>query len=926
LGVAILMKEEEAITITSGTSAYARDEGSRPVRQGALHEFFEEQVVVRPNAVALECGDSTVTYSALNQMADRVCAVLRRRHLAPETCVGVCLPRSPELVAALLGILKAGGAYLPLDLTLPAARLRFMLADASARFVIGINSQRPAVEELLPGADFIDMHALPLAGSVPAGAVPGERSLAYVLYTSGSTGVPKGVMVEHRSVVRLVRDTNYVTITPDDVFLQFAPLSFDASTFEIWAPLLNGARLAIAPPRDLSLSDLEGVIKRHRVSVLWLTAGLFHAFADERPEAFRHIKQLLAGGDVLSPAHVRKALAAMENGCVINGYGPTENTTFTCCYRVTQATPLENHVPIGQPIARSVVRILDSELRPAPTEEFGELFIGGDGLARGYLNRPELDREKFIPDLYSDHEGARLYRSGDLGRYTASGDIEFGGRIDSQIKLRGFRIEPGEIEVASTQCPGVSRATVVAVNSNSGDKSLFCFYVPDSDTQVTCEQLRSHLRASLPAYMVPAHYRSLPAIPLTANGKADRKKLAELGAQSLFGQAIVPEQLHEVEQALLEMFRSVLGIERLSLDDDFFASGGHSLAAARLFAKIEERFGAKLPLATMFKAPSIRRLAVLVRDQSGAGEWSPLVAIRTEGNRRPLFLVHAIGGNVLNYKRLDAHLPADQPIYAFQAAGLKDNRADATTIEEMAYGYITALRSVQPEGPYYLGGFSAGGVVAYEMAQQLVRQGEQVATLILFDSSVTPSVASSIRARAFRRAALRSLQIALWNLRYLMRTDPWSFTRRKAHNFRMNWRILMYQLRNSSRTAPDGNSPSMALTIEESFVKALEQYGPESYSGRVVLFRTIDSDYYNPDATLGWSELVPTGIDIVDVQGDHDTMFLEPQVETLGRKITAYLDLGAEESNWLIPAMHLSPEQASGQASRSEMRGSLSCG
>jgi amino acid adenylation domain-containing protein len=920
-----LMKEKEASTISSGTSTDAGEQCVRPVKQGSVHEFFEEQVAIRPNAIALEFGNSTVTYSALNQMADRVCAVLRRRQLAPETRIGVCLPRSPELIAALLGILKAGGAYLPLDLTLPADRVRFMLSDASAHFVIGMDSQRATVEALLPGSDFIDMHALPPAGPMPAGAVAGERSLAYVLYTSGSTGVPKGVMVEHRSVVRLVRDTNYVTIAPDDVFLQFAPLSFDASTFEIWAPLLNGARLAIAPPRDMSLSDLEGVIKRHRVSVLWLTAGLFHAFADERPEAFRNIGQLLAGGDVLSPAHVRKALAAMDNGCVINGYGPTENTTFTCCYQVTRDTPLENHVPIGQPIARSLVRILDSELRPAAPGEFGELFIGGDGLARGYLNRPELDLERFIPDPYLNEEGARLYRSGDLGRYTPSGDIEFGGRIDTQIKLRGFRIEPGEIEVSATQCSGVSRATVVAVSGNSGDKSLFCFYVPDSDTQVTGDQLRSHLQASLPAYMVPAHYRSVTAIPLTTNGKADRKKLAELGAQSLFGKTAVSEQLHDVEQALLEMFRSVLGIEAVSLDDDFFAIGGHSLAAARLFAKIEERFGAKLPLATMFKAPSIRQLAALVRDRSGAAEWSPLVAIRTEGSRRPLFLVHAIGGNVLSYKRLDAHLPADQPIYAFQAAGLKDNRAGAITIEEMAYTYITALRSVQPEGPYYLGGFSAGGVVAYEMAQQLVRQGEQVATLILFDSSVTPSAAAFARARAFRRAALRSLQITLWNIRYLLRTDPWSFARRKAHNFRMNWRILMYQLRGASSASPDGGSSSVALTIEESFVRALEQYVPEPYSGRVILFRTIDSDYYNPDVTLGWRELVPTGIDIVGVQGDHDTMFLEPQVETLGREITAYLDMGAEESNWLTPTLHSSPEHASGHARQSEMRGSLSC-
>jgi amino acid adenylation domain-containing protein len=919
------MAKTEEVTISNAVSTDRGGGCSLPAKHGSISGLFEEQVAIRPDSVALEFGDSTVTYSALSRMADRVCAALRARGLAPETCVGVCIPRSPELIAALIGILKAGGAYLPLDLALPAERLRFMFADASARLVIGAPSQRSAVEATLPGADFVDMHALPQTGPIPAGNAPGERSLAYVLYTSGSTGVPKGVMVEHRSVVRLVRDTNYVTIAPGDVFLQFAPLSFDASTFEIWAPLLNGARLAIAPARDMSLSDLDDVIKRHRVSVLWLTAGLFHAFADERPGAFRNIRQLLAGGDVLSPAHVRKALAAMHDGCVINGYGPTENTTFTCCCRITRDTPLDSHVPIGQPINRTLVRILDSELRPAPEGEFGEVYIGGDGLARGYLNRPELDGERFIPDPYSTEEGARLYRSGDLGRYMTSGDIEFGGRIDSQIKLRGFRIELGEIEFAAAQCPGVLRATVVAVTSNSGDKTLFCFYVSGSESQVTSERLRAHLQGSLPSYMVPSHCRSIEAIPLTANGKADRKALAELGARSLASQTVAGEELQDVEQALSEMFRAVLGIESVPLDADFFAIGGHSLSAARLFAKIEERFGAKLPLATMFRAPSIRKLAALVRDRATAQEWSPLVAIRTEGSRRPLFLVHAIGGNVLSYKRLDAHLPPDQPIYAFQAAGLKDNRADAVTIEEMASTYISALRSVQPEGPYYLGGFSAGGTVAYEMAQQLQRQGEQVATLILFDSSATPSAASFFRAGKWQQAAVRALQITLWNIRYLLRSDPSTFLKQKAHNFHMNLRIGAYQLMRGSRRPVAGGVSPAPLTIEESFINALEQYTPEPYSGRVVLFRTADSDYYNPDASLGWAGLVPTGIDNVGVQGDHDTMFLEPQVETLGRQITAYLDMGAAESNWVTPTIQLLPEEA-GQGGPPEMHGSLSCG
>ena len=897
-----------------------------PLRQRSIHECFEEQAALNPNAVALEFGNSTVSYSTLSEMSNRVCAVLQSRGLEPESCVGVCVPRSVEMIAALLGILKAGCAYLPLDLALPAQRLRFMLADASAHFVLGSSEQRFTVEELLPGAEFIDMRALP-AG--PLNLVVSEvtdRNLAYVLYTSGSTGTPKGVLIEHRAVVRLVCDTNYIAISPDDVFLQFAPLSFDASTFEIWAPLLNGARLAIASPRDMTLTDIEEVIGRHRVSTLWLTAGLFNALVDERPDSFRNVKQLLAGGDVLSPAHVRKALLAMQDGCVINGYGPTENTTFTCCYRVTRASEFGDNVPIGQPISRTTVRILDSNLEPTAVGQFGEIFIGGDGLCRGYLNRPELDQEQFVPDPFASGEDARLYRSGDLGRYLPSGDIEFGGRIDSQLKLRGYRIEPGEIEFAASECLGVSRSAVVAVRNQSDEKSLFCFYVADPESSITAEQLRLALQSALPLYMVPAHFRQLELLPLTANGKVDRKLLAEIGSQALSTRATISEELHDIEPALLAMFRSVLGTETVSLDDDFFAVGGHSLAAARLFAKIEERFGAKIPLATMFRAPTIRKLAAVVRDRTASEEWSPLVAIRAEGTRRPLFLVHAIGGNVLNYKQLDAYLPADQPIYAFQAAGLKDNRGSDITIEEMAFTYITALRSIQPEGPYHLGGFSAGGVVAYEMAQQLKRQGEQVGTLLLFDSCVTPSVAAYLRTRNFRMAGLRGIQIAFWNFHYLLRTNPLSFVKQKAHNFRMNIRILSYQLKSESKDMVLRDAVADGLTIEESFIKALEQYSPESYSGPVVLFRTSDSDYYNRDAALGWSQLIPTGIEIVDIGGDHDTMFVLPQVKVLGSEITRHLDLGLDAASWNSSSQSVQEGNSSQSSGQTHMRDSLSCG
>jgi aspartate racemase len=643
------------------------------------------------------------------------------------------------------------------------------------------------------------------------------------------------------------------------------------------------------------------VIKRHHVSVVWLTAGLFHAIADERPETFRDIRQLLAGGDVLSPVHVRKALAAMDSGCVINGYGPTENTTFTCCCRVTPSSAFLDNVPIGKPITNTQVYILDTELRSTPDGELGEIFIGGDGLARGYLNQPELDRERFIPNPFSNDPDARLYRSGDWGRYLPSGDIEFGGRIDDQIKLSGFRVEPGEIEAAASRCAGVARTAVIAIESHTGDKSLVCFFVPMQGHEATEEQLSAHLKVSLPAYMVPNQYRRLGDIPLTSNGKADRRKLRELSSQT--SPVPVPglesaqeKDLPEVERSVLEILRDLLGRETISLDDDFFEVGGHSLAAARLFAKIEERFGVTLPLATVFRAPTARKLAPLIRDR--ADDWTSLVAIRSAGTRYPLFLVHAISGNVLNYKRLDAHLPSDQPIYAFQAAGLKENRVQAITIEETASAYLDSLRSVQPEGPYYIGGFSAGGIVAYEMAQQLNRAGEQVAIVILFDSSLARSVVASLRAHEYGHAAARALRIASWNLRYLARTNLRTFITQKVKNFRANLRILLCEMRNASQKSVDPANSSNFFTIEEAFLKALDSYIAEPYAGRAVLFRTADSDYYSSDMALAWSRLVQGGFSVVDVPGDHETMFLDPQIESLGRAITSYLDIGREESVW----------------------------
>jgi amino acid adenylation domain-containing protein len=886
------MIESRVELLSSGIAFFWNRARTEYPHKKCIHTLFAEQAEFTPDAIALEFGEATVTYRELSEMANKIAGVLASFQVAPGTRIAVSLERSPELVAALFGILKAGGVYVPIDLADPAERIKFVLEDAAVSFVIGSDCQRSAIEGLGLTAQFIglaDLDRYPAAESNKSAGVVGPTGPAYIMYTSGSTGTPKGVIVSHRSVVRLVCNTNYVDITPRDVFLQLAPASFDASVFEIFAPLLNGARLAIAPADNLNLADIGGLIERHGVSILWLTSGLFHAMVDERSQSLRKVRQLLAGGDVLSAGHVRKALTAMEDGCVINGYGPTENATFTCSFRITRETELNGSVPIGTPVANSSVYILDSNLDPVGPGEVGEICIGGDGLALGYLNQLELERERFVANPYGTEGDGRLYRSGDLGRFTPSGNIEFCGRVDDQVKVRGYRIEPGEIEKAALRHPAVSQAIVLAVPDSSGDKRLVCHYVPAHGLETNAQELESHLSILLPDYMVPSQYLRWDAFPLMANGKVERKLLKSSTTAQLAPSAM-PLPQGTMEETLLDMFRSVLGREDISVDDDFFAMGGHSLAAARLFARIEARVGKRLPLATMFEAASVRQLAAILRNEESTPEWSPLVPIRTGGTRTPVFLVHAIGGNVLSYKHLQSDLPQDQPIYAFQAVGLQYGRMDRITIEEVAASYVAALRSVQPQGPYYLGGFSSGGIVAYEMAQQLSGIGQEVAAVLLLDAYVEPSAIALLRSFRLPRAASRAFHTFIWNASYVRRTGLRSFVQRKFHNFFMNLRIVLYQfLRGalSFRATPLKGF----LTVEEAFIIALENYVPEPYDGFAVLLRTKDSTSYNPANAELWSKLVKR-LDVVDVPGDHDSMFQPPSVGVLANTIATYLEGG----------------------------------
>jgi len=581
-------------------------------RAATIAELFEEQAAKRAEAVALRYEEEQQSYGELNERANQVAHYLRRQGVGAEVVVGILMERSLEMVSAVLGVLKAGGAYLPLDPSYPPERLAYMLAETGAAVVL---TQAELMSSLPVGAAPViclerDWGLLEGESGANPGAVVRAENLAYIMYTSGSTGEPKGVSVSHRGVVRLVKETDYAHFGTEEVFLQYAPLSFDASTFELWGSLLNGGQLVLMKAGVASLEELGEVVRRRQVSTLWLTAGLFQQMVEERLSDLSGVRQLLAGGDVLPVAQVKKLLRELPaGGTLINGYGPTENTTFSCCHGLTARSRWQGSVPIGRPIANTEVYVVDSRLQPVPRGVAGELLIGGEGLARGYYQRPELTAERFIPHPFSGVPGAHLYRSGDRGRYLASGEIEFLGRFDYQVKLRGFRIEPGEIESRLNAHPAIRAALVVLAEEEGRDRELVAYVVAQPQQAPLPGELRSYLQASLPPYMIPGVFVLLAELPLTANGKVDRQALPAPGGErpELASAYLAPRS--ETEAQLARLWSAVLGRERVGVRDNFFELGGHSLLATLLVSKMRQTFKVEIPLRTLFEHPTIAQLA-----------------------------------------------------------------------------------------------------------------------------------------------------------------------------------------------------------------------------------------------------------------------------------------------------------------------------
>jgi amino acid adenylation domain-containing protein len=608
VGTLLILDQHELNKVSS----WSRSNSEYP-RHQTIARLFQEVAAQRGEETAVIFGEQQVSYASLNLRANQTAHYLSKLGVKPESKVGVCMNRSVETIVGILGILKAGGVYVPLDPNCPPERLQYMLVDAGIEILLtqaDLWSKLPQVDATVVCLDS-DWKSIYPESTGDADARVDADNLAYVMYTSGSTGRPKGVAVTQRNVIRLVRNTNFCDLNEHHVFLQFAPISFDAATFEIWGALLNGGKLVIFCGDTSSIDELGKEIRRHQVTTLWLTAGLFHLFVDEKIDELRGIKQLLAGGDVLRPDAVRKVRAALPDCRMINGYGPTEATTFSCCYEVHGEKKIITSVPIGRPISNSSAYILDGEMLPVPVGVGGDLYVGGDGLSRGYWQRPDLTAEAFVPDTVSGEAGARLYRTGDRARFLPDGNIEFLGRSDAQVKIRGFRIEPGEVESALKEQQAVRDCAVLIKNDAQGNKQLVAYVVLEPTATQDSKGLRARLKAHLPEYMIPATFVCVDEIPLTPHGKVDKSALPDPPCEVSIEEAS-DAILSPTEDLIAGVWSNLLGIYSVRSNDNFFDLGGHSLLATQVSLRLRRLFDREITVRSVFEHPTLKEFAAFV--------------------------------------------------------------------------------------------------------------------------------------------------------------------------------------------------------------------------------------------------------------------------------------------------------------------------
>ncbi|PMS18374.1 hypothetical protein C0Z18_17530 [Trinickia dabaoshanensis] len=877
-----LVDGEEYEQLSAAWNATGRDYPARV----CVHELVERQAARTPEAIAVEMGEQRITYAQLNARANRLARFLRARGVRPDSRVAVCVSRSVELAVALVAVLKAGGAYVPIDPAHAGLRVTYVLADSEPIALLVDRATREVMGASLPDSvPVFDLDGPHLewddasAENLRPDAIGLDaHHLAYVIYTSGSTGTPKGVMVEHRQLGNLIAwHTDRFELASGSRTTCMAGLAFDATAWEIWPALACGATLLL-PPAQLA-GDTAAMLRWWRsqqIDTAFLVTPLALLALDSGlPASLRH---LLIGGDRFSALRV----PLPESVQLVDNYGPTETTVVATSGLID---PSQSVHTIGRPIANTRIYLLDAHGQPVPTGAVGEIYIGGAGVARGYLNRPDLDAERFLPDPFAIAAGtadARMYRTGDLARYLSDGRLVFLGRDDQQVKIRGFRIELGEIEAQLRTHPGLRDVAVVATQDARGETRLIAYVVTceeAADPHAIARSLRAHLQARLPDYMMPAAFTALPALPLTSNGKLDRRALPEASDAGL-DQPSYEAPHGKTESALAEIWAQLIGLDRVGRHDNFFMLGGHSLLAARMIGEVRAALGRELSIRTLFESPTIAQLAARIERGADSDALAVMLALRKDGSGAPMFCIHPAGGFSWPYAGLLRYLP-ERPIYALQARGLRGNGPPATTIEAIASDYLAQIRAVQPEGPYHLLGWSLGCHIAHAIATQLQDIGERVEQLVMLDGY--PLARDEEVDEPDDQDLMRLLVRALSDATPQSADQP------------LTLQTVKQQLVDASAGALSalGDGVIDAVFHELKAAPALaSRFTPRKYRGDVLFFRARQAGSGEPGTRTpsAWQPYVDGHIETHDIQCAHEAMMRPHALAQIGPALAAALE------------------------------------
>lgn len=845
-----------------------------------LHQLFARQAERTPEAVALEVGADRLTYRELNGRTDQLAAYLRHCGIRAEKTVGLYLEPSAEMIVGTIGVLKAGGACVPLDPAYPIERLSHAIKDTQLELILTrehLRSQLPSPDVALLCLDS-EWTQVEQLNSEPIPSVCTPENLAYVIYTSGSTGKPKGVEITHRNLVHSTH-ARLLYYGPDPArFLLLSSFSFDSSLAAIFGTLCQGGRLVLTPgPLKSNLTRLSHLIRKHEITRLLCVPTLYGLILEQaRSGELASVKEVIVGGESCTPELVERHYKLVPQATLFDEYGPTEAAVWSTVYKCSPGNSC-HLVPIGKPIPNARTFVLDANLNLVPVGVTGELHIGGPGVVRGYLNRPAETEKSFVPDPISDSPGARLYKTGDVARYLPDGNLELLGRFDHQVKIRGFRIELEEVESAISEYHGVRNAAVAVQQPNGTEPMLVGYVVPKSGMKYEVEELRRFLSRKLPEAMVPSRFATLESLPLMPNGKVNRHALSNVAIEVGTTQIVPPKD--DLEVTLVEIWRAVLKKAEISVTASFLDLGGNSLLIAKLLLRVERQFGKRLSLSDIFQSPTIRQLAALLREETPLSRHPGVIPLHPQGSRTPLYWVD--GGPL--FLPLARSLDEDQPVLGLRIPVSEAGRFRVPfRVEDGAGELVRYLRELQPAGPYYLAGLCFSGLVAYEMARQLVSEGDEVALLALYDVPSPPPKRGSVADPGKKLQPTKAEILRAELLRGGIRGVP-EFIRLRSKAIARRFKLLRWSIQQSLGLKVNLNKVLNDPDALEEPASYLSK--PRLYAGHVTFFQSDDWQLSNE----AWGSLISGDWEVHRVAGGHLSMFQEENAASLAEKLQACL-------------------------------------